>query len=350
MAKATKYPQSQILSIYSTILAELADEARNYAKVSTSDSGGEFGKILQQTIASNPWFSTDSIGDALESLQYMVRPEALEKWVASYPVERANPKRVGLIPAGNIPMVGFHDIFSVALSGNNAVVKLSSKDKHLLPYLFSRFFEATANAHFQIEWIDDRLPEVDAVIATGSNNTSRYFEYYFGKYPHIIRKNRSSLAILTGKETDEQLKDLGKDIFSNFGLGCRNVSKLFVHTDFDIDRFFQNIYAFRDSINHHKYANNFDYYRALWMLNREDLLENGFLILRPSEALSSPVATLFYERYADINDLRAQLKSVENEIQCVVSLTDVPFGKSQKPELWDYADGVDTMQFLTELK
>src|SRR5690606_32672077 len=187
---------------------------------------------------------------------------------------------------------------------------------------------------------------VDAVIATGSNNTSRYFEYYFGKYPNIIRKNRTSVAILTGNESEADLKALGSDIFSFFGLGCRNVSKIYVHRDFDIDRFFKGIYDYNQIVNHHKYANNYDYFRALWMMNQEDLLDNGFMILRPSTALASPIATVFYERYYDLKSVRNQLEQQRDEIQCIVSLQDVPFGESQKPELWDYADGVDTMKFL----
>lgn len=350
MTKASQDTDTQNLSAYSEILGELATATRNFAKNSSTETDSEFGTILQKTTVYNPWFTSSSIAEALEALAYMVRPEALKKWLSSYPIEKSSdPKRVGLILAGNIPMVGFHDIFSVALSGNRAVAKLSSKDQFLLPFIFERFYEATGNTNFQIEWITERLPAVDAVIATGSNNTSRYFEYYFGKYPNIIRKNRSSVAVLTGNESDEELKALGHDIFSCFGLGCRNVSKLYVHNDFDIDRFFTGIYDFHDIVNHHKYANNYDYYRALWMLNQEDLLENGFMILRPSEALSSPIGTVFYERYEDKDALRAKLNSLEEDIQCLVSLEDVPFGKSQKPELWDYADGVDTMEFLIGL-
>ncbi len=350
MTKASQNTDTQNLSVYTEILGELATATRNFAENPAPDSQAEFHVLLEKATAFNPWFTSSSIAEALEALAYMVRPEALKKWLSSYAIESATKqKRVGLILAGNIPMVGFHDIFSVALSGNKPVVKLSSKDQLLLPYVFGKFYEATGNENFQIEWITERLPEVDAVIATGSNNTSRYFEYYFGKYPNIIRKNRSSLAILTGNESDEELRALGHDIFSNFGLGCRNVSKLYIHEDFDLDRFFKGIYDFHPIANHHKYANNYDYYRALWMLNQEDLLENGFMILRPSEALSSPIGTVFYERYSDAKELRNQLRSIENEIQCIVSQEDIPFGHSQKPELWDYADGVDTMEFLTGL-
>lgn len=350
MTKLTQSKDIHAISMFSEILSTLAKRTKDFSEDPTAETDSEFGTVLRKATATNPWFTPSSIAEALGALAYMVRPEALQKWLSSYPIEKSSgQKRVGLILAGNIPMVGFHDIFSVALSGNKAVVKLSSKDQFLLPFVFGQFYEATGNVNFQIEWINDRLPEVDAVIATGSNNTSRYFEYYFGKYPNIIRKNRSSVAILTGNESDEELKSLGNDIFSNFGLGCRNVSKLYIHKDFDLDRFFAGIYSFHDIVNHHKYANNYDYYRALWMLNQEDLLENGFMILRPSEALSSPIGTVFYERYDAMDLLLQKLNFLKPEIQCVVSLEDVPFGKSQQPELWDYADGVDTMEFLVGL-
>jgi hypothetical protein len=251
-----------------------------------------------------------------------------------------------MVLAGNIPMVGFHDIFCTLVAGHEAVVKPSTSDLHLLPALFKMFEEALPEIDFPIEWVEGKLPKVDAVIATGSNNTSRYFEYYFKDVPHIIRKNRSSVALLNGEESDDELKALGKDIFSYFGMGCRSISKLYIHEDFDLDRFFKSIYDYHPIINHNKYGNNFDYYRALWMMNLESILENGFLILRPSEAIASPTATLFFERYSDEETVRKTLKEKENEIQCIVSKKDIPFGSSQYPELWDFADGVDTMKFL----
>lgn len=347
MNHITEIIEKEQVSKFSEILNELAAIADTE---NTADSFGtytSFNDTINSSTALNPWFTRENICQALQGLSYMLRPEALEKWLNSYDFSQVqSPKRVGLILAGNIPMVGFHDIFSVAIAGHKPVVKLSSQDKLLLPAIFKLFYASTGVKGFNIEWIEEKLPAVDAVIATGSNNTSRYFEYYFGKYPNIIRKNRSSVAILTGDESETDLKRLGADIFSFFGLGCRNVSKLYVHRDFDIDRFFKGIYDYHDIVNHHKYANNYDYFRALWMMNQEDLLDNGFMILRPSTALASPIATVFYERYDDINAVREQLEQQREEIQCIVSLEDVPFGESQHPELWDYADGVDTMEFL----
>ena len=341
---------NEYISKFSEILKELADIADTENSENSFGAHTSFNDAINKATILNPWFTRANIREALLGLSKMLRPEALKEWLKSYDFSKTrDSKRVGLILAGNIPMVGFHDIFSVALAGHQPVVKLSSQDKELLPVVFKLFHEATGHEGFEVEWIEERLPEVDAVIATGSNNTSRYFEYYFGKYPNIIRKNRSGLAILTGNETEDELRALGSDIFSFFGLGCRNVSKLYIHQDFEIDRFFKGIYAYHEIVNHNKYANNYDYFRALWMMNLEDILDNGFVILRPSTSLASPVGTVFYERYDDYNQLRSQLESHANEIQCIVSSQDVPFGESQSPELWDYADGVDTMEFLLAL-
>jgi hypothetical protein len=295
----------------------------------------------------NPWFTETSIQKSLEGFAFMLRPEAVKQWLDSYELSPKVEKRIGLVLAGNLPMVGFHDILAVLVSGNHPVVKLSSQDRLLLPTIFKLFNETSSNGTLDITWLEDRkLDGIEAIIATGSNNSSRYFEYYFGKYPNIIRKNRNSVAVISGSETDEELKLLGEDIFSYFGLGCRNVAKLYIKDDFDLDRFFGSIIDYNPIVNHNKYANNYDYYKALWLMNQEDLLDNGFLLLRKNEAISSPVGTLHYERYTKEDSLLDKLSARSEEIQCIVSKNDVPFGKSQKPELWDYADGVDTLEFL----
>ncbi|MCZ4409772.1 acyl-CoA reductase [Cryomorphaceae bacterium 1068] len=299
----------------------------------------------------NPWFTEESIQKSLEGFAFMLRPEAVKLWLTKYELTPKDKKRIGLVLAGNLPMVGFHDILAVLVSGNHPVVKLSSQDRLLLPTIFELFNKTSSNGPFDITWLEDRkLDDIDAIIATGSNNSSRYFEYYFGKYPNIIRKNRNSVAVISGTETDEELKLLGEDIFSYFGLGCRNVAKLYVKDNFDLDRFFGSIIDYNPIVNHNKYANNYDYYKALWLMNQEDLLDNGFLLLRKSESISSPVGTLFYERYSKEDNLLDKLSAQSEEIQCIVSKNDVPFGKSQKPELWDYADGVDTLEFLESIE
>jgi hypothetical protein len=314
----------------------------------TGHAEQHFAEAVRRAKVVNPWFTEEHIAAALTGLAYMLRPEAFAKWMDGYqPAPEC--RTVGLVLAGNIPLVGFHDILCTIAAGHRAVVKPASQDALLLPALLNWIESVIPASVNKVRWIEGKLGPVDAVIATGTNNTRRYFEYYFAKYPHILRNNRNSLAILTGSESPEELRLLGYDIFSYFGMGCRNVSKLYVHDSFPLERFFEAIYPYHPLVNHHKYANNYDYYRALWLMNREDLLDNGFLILRPSEAIASPVGTLFYERYSDEATLRHKLAGRASEIQCIVSQVDVPFGKSQQPELWDYADGVDTMAFLTAL-
>lgn len=310
----------------------------------------KFDQIVIQARNLNPWFTEENIRKSLEGFAYMLRPEAVRSWLENYELKTRETKGVGLVLAGNLPMVGFHDILSVLVSGHHPVVKLSSQDRLLLPQLFDLFNATSDGDDLEITWLNNRkLEGIDAVIATGSNNTSRYFEYYFGKYPNIIRKNRNSVAVISGTETDEELERLGEDIFSYFGLGCRNVSKLYVKEDFDLNRFFGSIIDFHPVVNHNKYANNYDYYKALWLMNKEELLDNGFLLLRKSDSIPSPVGTLHYERYKEDDSLVNTLSERRAEIQCIVSKNDVPFGKSQKPELWDYADGVDTLEFLASI-
>jgi hypothetical protein len=251
--------------------------------------------------------------------------------------------------AGNIPMVGFHDLLCVLVSGNKAVVKYSSDDDRLLPGVLSMLFLFAPELSGRVEVKPDRIGDVDAVIATGSNNSARYFEHYFGHLPRIIRKNRNAVAILTGDESEDELKGIGEDIFRYFGLGCRNVSKLYLHKDFDLDRFFGAVYDWHPIGDHSKYANNYDYHKALWLMDGADLVENGFLLLKEDKLLSSPVASLYYERFGDTEQLGYQLKALDQEIQCIVGHGHIPFGKAQQPRIADYADGVDTMKFLTEL-
>jgi len=259
--------------------------------------------------------------------------------------------------AGNIPLVGFHDVLCVLISGNFALIKASSQDARLITQVLKRL-TAIESAFEQRFAFTERLKDFDAVIATGSNNTSRYFEYYFGKVPHIIRKNRNSVAVLTGRETTEQLHALGRDIFDYFGLGCRNVSKLFVPEGYDFVPFFEAIEPYKNIINHHKYNNNYDYNKSIYLVNRDKHLDNGFLLVKEDERMVSPLAVLFFEYYDDLQSLDERLNHEKENIQCIVTAaplasgawgTTVNFGRSQQPSLWDYADGVDTMDFLTKL-
>lgn len=297
----------------------------------------------------NGWFTPENIQFALSSWGDALTVDNLEQWRemegGTRPVNRT---RVGLVMAGNIPLVGFHDFLTTFLAGHFALIKLSSDDQYLLPVLLKVIVRQ--DALFEGDFmVVDRLDDMSAVIATGSDNTSRYFEYYFGKYPNIIRKNRTSVAVLTGQEEDAELHALGEDIFRYFGLGCRNISHVLVPQDFDIQRLFANIFAYGDVVNNNKYGNNFDYYRAIYLMNQDDFLENGFLIIRENEILHTPVSILHYSRYSNPQELENKLAEWADQLQCVVGKNHIPFGKSQTPELWDYADGVNTMQFLAHL-
>lgn len=252
--------------------------------------------------------------------------------------------------AGNIPLVGFHDLLAVLITGNKALIKLSGNDKILLPLVTDYLKHIEPQLENCIQFTEEKMVDFDAVIATGSNNTARYFEYYFGKKPNIIRKNRNSVAVLTGDETKAELNALGEDIFRYYGLGCRSVSKLFVPTDYNFDLFFQAIYEYRDIMNLAKYANNYDYNKAVYLMSEFKILDNGFLMLKKDSSYSSPIASLFYEHYADLTSLKKRLENDKEKIQCIVgsrvNSNEVKFGETQKPALSDYADGIDTVEFL----
>ena len=252
--------------------------------------------------------------------------------------------------AGNIPLVGFHDFLSALITGNKVLVKLSSNDNILLPFIAEYLIEAEPSLKDQISFPEGKLENFDVVIATGSDNTSRYFEYYFGKRPNIIRKNRNSVAILTGNETSDELTALGEDIFRYYGLGCRSVSKLFVAKDYDFEAFFKALYPFNAIIEQHKYANNYDYNKAVYLMSLYKILENGFLMLKEDKNYASPIATVFYEFYDSLEELKIRLSKDRNQIQCLVAngfmADEVPFGQTQKPSLTDYADNIDTVDFL----
>ncbi|MFZ5554964.1 MAG: acyl-CoA reductase [Bacteroidota bacterium] len=311
-----------------------------------------FNELISQLHIYNGWFTEKMVRKAIGSWSDLLSKENFEKWVSHYPglSENGEPKTVAVIMAGNIPLVGFHDLLCVLISGNNALIKLSSDDNKLLPFILTHLTsEIEPSFAGKIKFAEGKLEKFDAVIATGSDNSSRYFQYYFGKYPHIIRKNRTSVAVLSGNESEEELKWLGHDVFDYFGLGCRNVSKLFIPEDFDLDRFFKAIFPFKEIINHKKYANNYEYNKAIYLMNRDELTENGFLLLKEDKSLHSPLAMLFYERYDKSEKVEHFLQMHKEQLQCVVGKNGIPFGSTQSPQLWDYADGVDTLEFLISL-
>ena len=301
----------------------------------------------------NGWFTKENICFSSNGWSKSLTQSSIKEWLAKYSFNDITPKKVAIIMAGNIPLVGFHDFLSVLISGHDVVVRQSSNDKHLLPYLAKYLEHVEPEFKGKIIFTEEKLTDFDAVIATGSDNTSRYFEHYFKGKPSIIRKNRNSVAILTGEESEEEMKSLSEDIFRYYGLGCRNVSKLFVPQGYNFDAFFKGVYEWHPIINQHKYANNYDYNKAVYIMSEFDLLENGFLMIKEDQSYSSPIATLFYEYYNDLDSLKQQLISNNNNIQCVVSkgITEhsVVFGQTQHPHLWDYADNVDTIAFLIKM-
>lgn len=311
----------------------------------------EFKNLILSASNSNAWFSPEEVEKALKALNDMLNESDIETWFKDIKISET-PKKVGLILAGNIPMVGFHDVISVLATGNIALIKLSSSDDKLLPALFKRLIAIEPLFADRIIYVE-RLKDFDAVIATGSNNTSRYFEFYFGKVPNIIRKNRNSVAVLTGKESKEEITMLGHDIFDYFGLGCRNVSKLYIPKDYDIKYFYEPLEPFQPIINHFKYNNNYDYNKSIYLVNAATHYDNGFLLLKEDVNMVSPLAVLYYERYQNIEEVQERLNQEAENIQCVVSNADLKVnttvlapGQSQHPRLWDYADNVNTIEFL----
>jgi len=301
----------------------------------------------------NGWFTPENIRFALNSWSEALTLSNISIWLKPYNIASVKPKQVAVVMAGNIPLVGFHDFLSVLITGHDVLVKQSSNDKHILPFL-SKYLEYVApEFKGKIIFTDKKLEGFDAVIATGSNNTARYFEYYFKGKPSIIRNNRNSVAVLTGYESEEDLKQLSEDIFRYYGLGCRNVSKLFVPNGYDFNSFFEAMYHWHPIIEKAKYANNYDYNKAVYLMSEFDILENGFFMIKEDKSYASPIATAFYEYYEDSAALKEQLKTDSDQIQCIVSNgfieNEVDFGQTQKPKLWDYADSVDSVKFLLSI-
>ncbi len=347
------------MSVNKRIIAftELGKQLKLSLKTESKDIAiANFKDVIQKASATNEWFTATNLSNAIAAIADSLSEQNIHAWLSKYQAlpEYKTSKTVALIMAGNIPLVGFHDLLSVLISGHKAVVKLSSKDDLLIKGIVELLINIEAEFKNTVYFTDSQLTDFDAVIATGSSNSSRYFEYYFGKYPNIIRKNRNSVAVITGNETKEELELLADDIFQYFGLGCRNVSKLFIPDDFDVDRFFKAMFHYKDLINHNKYANNYTYNHSVYLMNKIAFLENGFLILKEDLGMSSPISVIFYERYSKIETLKERLKIEAENIQCVVSNEKelpnrVGFGEAQKPQLWDYADNVDTMKFLLSL-
>ncbi|WP_294312936.1 acyl-CoA reductase [uncultured Chryseobacterium sp.] len=321
--------------------------AKNQDAYSEDDAG--FESLLERSKIENPWFTIENQKFALQQWADLLTEKNIGSWLNKYRISGIS-KRVGLILAGNIPLVGFHDVISVVLSNHIPVIKLSSKDKYMIPFLLKKWNEFSEGS-VPFEFVE-KLENFDAVIATGSNNTARYLEYYFKNHLHIIRKNRTSIAVLKSDETEEDLKLLAEDIFRYFGLGCRNVTRLFIPQDFVIDRLFESFLNFQDIINHNKYANNYDYNRAIYLLNQEKFWDNNFVMLKEDEKLFSPLSVINFSRYSSLDEVKSFIAENEENIQCIVAgeelgLNSVKPGEAQNPGLDTYADNVDTMKFLS---
>lgn len=324
-------------------------------------TGGKSYQILQEAVtesaAANGWFTRQQVMAALGALANMTGGDQLQQWIKDYPTALSAvraPYKIAVIMAGNIPLAGFHDFMCVLMHGDRFHGKLSSSDTYLLPAC-ARILTAIEPAfEDHISFSEGRLSGFDAVIATGSNNSSRYFEQYFGSYPNIIRHNRNSAAIITGNETEEEMRGLADDIFMYYGMGCRSVSFLFLPVGYDIHTFFEAMNPYGDVIDHNKYFNNYTYNRSLYLMDSAPFLDNGFLLLRRHESPASPVSVLHYMEYEKPEEVMTFLDRHKDSLQCVVGNADVPytlvpFGKAQQPWPGDYADGVDTMKFLSDL-
>jgi len=325
------------------------------------------GKLLKTTLieeavfraySHNHWFTPEFVRQSLRAIsEEYLEEEKLSNWIEPYSLHYSSqtaPKKIGVVMAGNVPAVGFDDLLCVLVSGHHLLAKISNDDRSLMLFLIEKLIEIEPELAERISVVE-RLNAADAYIATGSDNTARYFEYYFSKKPHIIRRNRTSVGILNGNETKEELAALGRDVLQYFGLGCRNVAKVYVPEGYDFREFYEAIEPQHDYyVNHHKYFNNYEYNKSVYLINQEPHFDNGFLMTRETESLVSPISVLFYERYQSADHLAELLTTNEDKIQCIVSQkgnypNSLPFGQAQSPTLFDYADGVDTMAFLTGL-
>jgi len=321
-------------------------------EVITNLADDEKNALFNKAKAANPWYTSESIIKAINGICHILDQEKIIQWVANYPLNNS-PRRVGIIMAGNIPLVGFHDLLCTLISGHIAVVKLSSQDEVLPKFIIHELININNEFKSRIE-IVDKLTDIEAVIATGSDNSSRYFRKYFKAYPHIIRKNRTSIAILDGHESEKDLENLGDDIFSYFGMGCRNVSKLFLPNGYDLTRLIARFEKHNNIANHPKYFNNYEYNKAIYLVNRVEHLDNGFALFRESRELVSPLSVVYYEFYNTVEEVERKTSSQEDKIQCLVGQLNfaqplIPFGKAQLPAVDDYADNIDTMKFLNKL-
>ncbi len=314
----------------------------------------KFDKAINESILHNSFFSKKNILKSLLSWSNVLTKKSIDNFLSNYLIKiKKREKKIAIIMAGNIPLVGFHDFFCVIISGNFAIIKLSSKDSHLFKFILSFLVKENPDFSTKFDIVENKLQIFDAVIATGNNISANQFELYFKKYPKIIRKNRHSIAILNGNETKKEIELLANDIFYYYGLGCRNVSKIFIPNNYNLDILFKSFVLWNEVINKNSYSNNYNYYRAIYLLNKEVFFDNGFVLLKESEKIGSPVGTIYFEYYKSDNQIKEMIKKNNEKIQCIVSNNNYPktikFGETQMPNLNDFADDIDTFNFLLKL-
>ena len=307
------------------------------------------GNTLVNASNQNKWFTKENLDFCVNTWGNTLTETNIRTWLLAYPEAQKHEQQLGLVLAGNIPLVGLHDVLCGLACGYTIEIKYSSNDDILLPFVVKFLMEKQPEWQGKIHFTDGKLEKFDRVIATGSNNTARYFEYYFRDVPHIIRKTRNGIAVLNGEETETELSALCTDILQYFGLGCRSVSHLMVPESYDFNALFLALYKHRDIIHHNAYANNYDYNKAVYLMQEEDLLDNGFMMLKKDSELNSPIACVHYSKYATLGEVQKTLNKAQDNIQCVVSNcleNSIAFGQTQHPKLSDYADHIDTMEFL----
>ena len=332
------------------LISDIGEFLKNYLDENYDNNNDnklvEFKDVIIKAQSKNPWFTDANIKVNLTYWSKKLTKHNLNKWLSKYNLNNTSRKNIAIIMAGNIPLVGFHDFICVFLSGHNSIIKLSNSDSCIIPFLTDLMKLPSE----RIVYSDSFLKDYDGVIATGSDNTSRYFDYYFKNKRSIIRKNRNSIAILNGEESDDDLKSLSQDIFTYFGLGCRNVSKLYVPKNYNFDLFFNSIFCYKELINNHKYANNYDYNKAIYLMSEYKFLDNGFFIVKEGNEMHSPISTINFEYYDNVSILKEKIYLEDDNIQCIVSNIEfkgkVNFGETQNPSLNQYADNIDVMRFL----
>jgi len=304
--------------------------------------------VINKEFQYNPWFTKENVSSALSGISGMLEEDELDQVFSKYD-KTDFPKRIAIIMAGNIPFVGFHDVLAALVTGNIAICKFSSEDSRIPPMLLKLLIELNPEIKPFVEFSFGPVKNYDAVIATGSNNTINTLKDYFKDKPALFRKNRTSIAVLDGSETREDLEKLSDDCFQYFGRGCRNVGKLLIPEDFDVNRIFEGFLKQSDVINHHKYANNYDYQRTVFLMNQIPFLDNNAFMLKEDEALHAPLSIIYFQRYSNNNEVEAYISAHNEEIQAVVGNNYIPFGQAQNPKILDFADGIDTFSWLEKL-